>query len=716
MKEIKHLIEEKAFFKFNRERVLELEVKVSKVDYQDGIISLWGHSDQNLSEDATICVKRRVIEHTIDYLDERNFSLKVNKEKFIFEIEIDKLLNMKLLEEGQVWYFYVNNGGHSYRLKIDHQLNLVYHPFTVNPLFKAKPYRAGDGGLGFLITMINLQANLESANYTNGELTPEILLQSNDVSANFFEKLTCQLVFKKREQMNLFQYDEEKVFYLNYQGSRCSATCHVNRMFNGDLENDEQAWDAFIRLYVTGQKSAEFPVYSTMNTAEAKYHYETLNSNNALKMKPYMTGKKTFSLLIRKKDIVAEVVELSLSDQVLNLKGQLYSPELDLSNLGNESMSLVVKKRFTYGNEFSYFEGEKSSLRLTPEGFEGVVDLSKIIDSTIQQELQSWDLFLEIKMGQNEKVDVLVSGAPSLPMDSTVRIKPKTQPLIISFSSNHKNQISIDVKKDKSTFSDDVIRLAVLGSCFSRNAFESKPYFNPEYKRFYQCTFTHIQSSIISLMSNPVSLELDDLKHMNKSEQLPIMRDFNKTFIRDLSQSKPEYLILDFLADAARDVFRISDDAYVSASLLLRQTNLYSELQRKSKVIDHQNNNDYFQLWKSAVDQFIEELLRIIPEERIILSKGQFTTRYYDEQGNVKSYSDSRQKLIRRNNVFWDKLNNYFINRLPNIKVIDLTSDGFIGHYAHPYGNNPSHYESGYYKEYLKRLDELVRNDLQLNR
>ncbi|MFP3340757.1 hypothetical protein R0J91_22475, partial [Micrococcus sp. SIMBA_131] len=76
----------------------------------------------------------------------------------------------------------------------------------------------------------------------------------------------------------------------------------------------------------------------------------------------------------------------------------------------------------TYGNEFSYFEGEKSSLRLTAEGFEGVGDLSKIIDSTIQQELQSWDLFLEIKMGQNEKVDVLVSGAPSLPLDSTVRI------------------------------------------------------------------------------------------------------------------------------------------------------------------------------------------------------------------------------------------------------------------------------------------------------
>ncbi|MDO6658236.1 DUF6270 domain-containing protein [Anaerobacillus sp. 1_MG-2023] len=398
------------------------------------------------------------------------------------------------------------------------------------------------------------------------------------------------------------------------------------------------------------------------------------------------------------------------------MRGRVYSKELDLSNLGEESLSLIAKKRFTYGDEFSYFEGVRSRLKQTENGFKAVIDLSKIIKSALHQEHEKWDLFLEIKVAPNQKVDILVSEEPSLKLETSYKMKKQAEPLVIRSSINNKNQISINVQKDKSSFSDDVIRLAVMGSCFSRNAFESKAYFNPEYKRYYQYTFTHIQSSIISLMSKPVSFDLEKLQHMNQNEQVPIIRDFKKTFMSELSHSKPEYLILDFLADAARDVFRIREDSYISASLLLRESILFSELQQTSELIDHQNNNEYFKHWKVAVDQFIEDLLKILPEEKIILSKGRFTTRYYDEKGNVQSYSNSRQKLIRRNNAFWDKLNNYFIHRLPNIKVIDLTQDQFIGHYAHPYGNSPSHYESDYYKEYFKRLNQIVRKDLQCNR
>lgn len=112
------------------------------------------------------------------------------------------------------------------------------------------------------------------------------------------------------------------------------------------------------------------------------------------------------------------------------------------------------------------------------------------------------------------------------------------------------------------------------------------------------------------------------------------------------------------------------------------------------------------------LDQFTE----IIPENRIILSKGQFTEKYYDSKRKIQHFSEKRLKLIRRNNYFLDKINNYLMYKLPKIKIIDLTDKNYIGSCNHPYGNSPSHYENAYYKEYLKRLNEIVRRDLQEER
>lgn len=111
------------------------------------------------------------------------------------------------------------------------------------------------------------------------------------------------------------------------------------------------------------------------------------------------------------------------------------------------------------------------------------------------------------------------------------------------------------------------------------------------------------------------------------------------------------------------------------------------------------------------MEKFAEKVKEILPEDRIILNIGGFTYKYVDIDGTVKKFS--RPETIKRNNYFWDLLNGWFIQCIPNCKIINLKDTNYIGQHNHPFGNTFSHYQPGYYKEFMSRLNKLVMQDLQ---
>lgn len=261
------------------------------------------------------------------------------------------------------------------------------------------------------------------------------------------------------------------------------------------------------------------------------------------------------------------------------------------------------------------------------------------------------------------------------------------------------------------------IKVAVFGSCYCRSAFNSISFFNPDYKNYYNCVYTQFHSSVISIMSKPVPLDETKLASLNSKQKEFIRCDFDKGFFERLKSAQPEYLLMDFFADASRNLIKVNDDSYISISHILDETPLENELiKRNEDILSHKNNDDYFEIWKEAIDRFIDQIQTIIPQERIILNLGRFTDRYYDSEGNVVRFPEYRQRIIARNNYLWDKLNHYLISKLPKMKIIDLTNKNLIGQYNHPLGLSPAHYESAYYKEFLNELNQLVMKDFITNK
>lgn len=108
------------------------------------------------------------------------------------------------------------------------------------------------------------------------------------------------------------------------------------------------------------------------------------------------------------------------------------------------------------------------------------------------------------------------------------------------------------------------IKVAVLGSCYSRRAFTSTEYYNPDYKRKYQVVCTQFQSSIIAIM-NQFSLSENEKIYSGKhfSEELVTKLSFENNFFKRLLESQSDILLIDLWGGFSSRYFKSWQKKYL---------------------------------------------------------------------------------------------------------------------------------------------------------
>ncbi|WP_420912004.1 DUF6270 domain-containing protein [Listeria cornellensis] len=189
--------------------------------------------------------------------------------------------------------------------------------------------------------------------------------------------------------------------------------------------------------------------------------------------------------------------------------------------------------------------------------------------------------------------------------------------------------------------------------------------------------------------------------NITDNERSTVEEDLNKEFFINLKKANSDYFLIDLYPDVIRPVMWLNDKTAITLSYVIEQSQLLNDIPYE-KILDHTDNDTFFDTWTEYADQFIAKLTEIIPPDRVILNLGGFTTTYYSKNRTVVEYKDKMQ--IERNNYFWDRLNNYFLSKIPEAKVIDFSKKPYIGDFNYPFGHSFSHFESTYYKDFLKEL------------
>ena len=253
-----------------------------------------------------------------------------------------------------------------------------------------------------------------------------------------------------------------------------------------------------------------------------------------------------------------------------------------------------------------------------------------------------------------------------------------------------------------------VAEISTFGSCSSRNIFNSE--INKDYKKFFHVNESIESVSFISLMSSPLQFNKALINSKNAYDNECVINDLTKKFLSFLKEDKIDYLIIDTYFDVLYDIIIIDKNTYITYSERLVETDLRKTFENKKRISVSKNFYEYYQLWKKAINLFFKFVQENCKNTKVILNCSRSVFKYYEDK---KIVENEKLKGFSKINKYRDILDKYI---LKNFDVDVLTFDEHtLASKQHIFGLHPTHYETRYYLEKTKQLNDIIERNNRIN-
>lgn len=250
--------------------------------------------------------------------------------------------------------------------------------------------------------------------------------------------------------------------------------------------------------------------------------------------------------------------------------------------------------------------------------------------------------------------------------------------------------------------------IAILGSCVSRDNFNS--IFNKNYKEFFEVVAYHHQSSILSLVSNPVPYDENTMKNnLNDFGLRHLKSELNKNFLDLLKKNKPDFLIIDFYGDLYNEVLVLDDNVYLTNNPKFLHIDFFKNQTKKIDI----NDNNYFYIWRQKVDYFFQFLHEYSPNTRVIVNQSRFLTKFK----NGKDLNDIRLNMNLKTinaeqlNKAWSEMDDYVIKTYgaETLNMMNKKHSYYLNE-NHPWKSFYVHYNMEFYNDFFIEFQKLLFN------
>ena len=217
----------------------------------------------------------------------------------------------------------------------------------------------------------------------------------------------------------------------------------------------------------------------------------------------------------------------------------------------------------------------------------------------------------------------------------------------------------------------------IHGSCVTRDAF-SRVENSIEIDGYYA------RSSIRSHLYSPLQLTDSEVNLSSKFKRRMVVNDWTKKLWRDLSNSKAQVFVLDFI-DERFDLAKFQRSAATLSVEAIRG--------EVFKSVPYKRELQTFDLFRRDFPLFIKSCLQLLDmnEENIVINKVFYATKI-DNKGTVLEITDEKYetKRISKQNTFLTQIYQFIETYYPNIKFIE--HDELIADGSHQWGFAPFHY------------------------
>lgn len=237
------------------------------------------------------------------------------------------------------------------------------------------------------------------------------------------------------------------------------------------------------------------------------------------------------------------------------------------------------------------------------------------------------------------------------------------------------------------------IRVAILGSCVTRDLFE----FQKDALENFEVCFYMARSSVISYMGMPNT----DPRIKISGEAFEDKRaryDLNKNHWAELEQSQPDIVLIDFI-DERIGLIQHNGSIFSASGPTIKafeRANIDFEIKRPWSA-------EIKTLREWAVPAYLEKVSSIC--QNIFVHKAVWANTYRDKDNNIASFESSEfAKLIELNNEILNNMIAPLEDSPTAVEQIGGIESGLIAGGDHKWAFCPYHYTSAYYKTVAKQL------------
>ena len=239
--------------------------------------------------------------------------------------------------------------------------------------------------------------------------------------------------------------------------------------------------------------------------------------------------------------------------------------------------------------------------------------------------------------------------------------------------------------------------LDILGSCVSRDVF------NFDLNKDIKLGKYFARSSFISTVSEPFPEEFN-LEISSSWQKKVAEADLKKEVFNELSNNSANYLLLD-LIDERLSLMKCKNSIF-TLSMGLKNSNFLEVYE-----CDYINRYELDEsVWKKSMDKYLKNLLKIYPEEKIIIHETYNVKSFRTKTGEINSFPEKKVEYYEKDNKLFEEYYNYIKLKLPKAKVVNILKDQTLANENHMWGLSPVHYEDSYYEDLLIIIIDLIRN------
>lgn len=245
----------------------------------------------------------------------------------------------------------------------------------------------------------------------------------------------------------------------------------------------------------------------------------------------------------------------------------------------------------------------------------------------------------------------------------------------------------------------DKIRVAILGSCVTRDLFE----FQKSALDNFEICFYMARSSVISYMAMPST----DPRIKIPGEGFEEKRaryDLQKNHWADLEQSRPDIILVDFI-DERIGLIQHNGSIFSASGPMIKafeRSNIEFEIKRPWSA-------EIKALREWAIPAFLEKASSIC--QNIFVHKAVWASTYRDKNNCVASFENSEfAKLIELNNEILTNMITPLEDSPTAVEQIGGVESGLMAGGDHKWAFCPYHYTGTYYKTVAKQLLARIMN------